>query len=127
MDWYGSNLKGIDRDRTPEAVYPDEVLDVVAREEDEEEENSDGEWSRPTCSDASRSPSPKPSSSLPPSTHLLSPLPPLPPLLKRKASGNIVAPRKVRKGSKRSKPVPIIFPETISIMLKLPPYIPETR
>ena len=43
MDWYGSNPEGIDRDRTPEAIYSDEVLGVVAKEEDEEEENSDGE------------------------------------------------------------------------------------
>ena len=26
LDWYGSNPEGIDRDRTPEAMYPDEVL-----------------------------------------------------------------------------------------------------
>ena len=43
MNWYGSNPEGIDYNRTPEAIYLDEVLDVVAREDDKEEENSDGE------------------------------------------------------------------------------------
>ena len=38
LDWYGSNPEGIDRDRTPEAMYPDEVIVVVATEEEEEEE-----------------------------------------------------------------------------------------
>ena len=109
LDWYGSNPEGIDR-RTPEAMYPDEVLDVVAKED---EEVSDGEWSRPTYSDASRSPSPRPSSSAP--------------SLKRKASGDVVAPKKARKGSKRSKPVPTMSPEAVSTILKLPPHTPETR
>ena len=109
LDWYGSNPEGIDRDRTPEAMYPDEILPLVVREEEEE---SDGEWSRPTYSDASRSPSP--TSSLHP-----------PPSLKRKASDNdVVVPRK---GTKRSKPVPVISSEAVSTMLKLPPHTPETR
>ena len=114
LEWYGSNPEGIDRDRTPEAMYPDEVLDVAWKEEDDDNDDSDGEWSRPTYSDASRSPSPKPSLHPPPS-------------LKRKASDDIVAPRKARKGSKRSKPVPIWSSEAVSTMLKLPPHTPETR
>lgn len=43
LDWYGNNPEGIDRDRISEAMYSDEVIDVVAREADEEEDNSDGE------------------------------------------------------------------------------------
>lgn len=76
LDWYGSNPEGIDRDRTPEAVYSDDIVPLVPEEEDS---GSDGEWSRPTYSDASRSPSPRPegSTSLPPSLH---------PPLERKAS-----------------------------------------
>ncbi len=42
LDWYGSNPEGIDRDRTPEAMYPDEVIGVVATEEEEEEEEEEG-------------------------------------------------------------------------------------
>ena len=42
-DWYGSNPEGIDRDRISEAMYSDEVIDVVAREADKEADNSDGE------------------------------------------------------------------------------------
>ena len=60
--------------------------------------------------------------SLPPSLHLP------PSSRKRKASeasgDDIVAPRK---GSKRSKPVPVMCLEAVSIMLQLPPYTPETR
>ena len=108
LEWYGSNPEGIDR-RTPEAMYPDEILDIVTKEE---EDDSDGEWSRPTYSDASRSPSP--TSSLHP-----------PPSRKRKASDNDVV--AARKGSKRSKPVPVISSEAVSTMLKLPPHTPETR
>ena len=112
LEWYGSNPEGIDRDRTPEAMYPDEVLDVAWKEEDDDND-SEGEWSRPTYSDASRSPSP----SLHP-----------PPSLKRKApeasDDDIVAPRK---GSKRSKPVPVMSSDAVSTMLKLPPHTPENR
>ena len=43
LDWYGSNPKGIDRDRTPEAIYLDEVLGVVATKEEEEEEEEEEE------------------------------------------------------------------------------------
>ena len=32
-----SNPEGIDRDRTPEAMYLDEVLDLVTKEEEEED------------------------------------------------------------------------------------------
>ncbi len=42
LDWYGSNPEGIDRDRTPEAIYPDEVLDLVAKEEDDDDSASEG-------------------------------------------------------------------------------------
>ena len=54
IDWYGSNPEGIDRDWIPAAEYSDEVISVVS----EEESDSEGEWSRPIYSDASRSPSP---------------------------------------------------------------------
>lgn len=122
MEWYSSNPEGIDRDRTPEAMYLDEVIDVAWKEEDDDND-SEGEWSRPIYSDASRSPSLKPSSFLhpPPSRYLF-------PSLKRKApeasDDDVVAPRK---GSKRSKSVPVMSSEAVSIMLKLPPYTPETR
>jgi hypothetical protein len=117
LEWYGSNPEGIDR-RTPEAMYPDEILDIVTKEE---EDDSDGEWSRPTYSDASRSPSPTSSLHPPPPPTSLHP----PPSRKRKASDNDVV--AARKGSKRSKPVPVISSEAVSTMLKLPPHTPETR
>lgn len=110
LEWYGSNPEGIDRDRTPKTIYPDEILDVAWKEEDDDND-SEGEWSRPTYSDASRSTSPKPSSPLhpPPSRHP-------PPSLKRKApeasdDDDVVAPRK---GSKRSKPVLVMSSEAVS-------------
>lgn len=40
LDWYGSNPEGIDRDRTPEAEYSDEIVPLVPEEEDSD---SDGE------------------------------------------------------------------------------------
>ena len=115
MEWYVSNP------RTPEAIYPDEVLDLVTKEEEEDDSASEGSWSGPTCSNASRLPSPQPSSlrDLPPSLHP-------PPSLKRKASDNVVSPRKTRKGSKRSKPVRVMS-KAASTMPKLPPNTPETR
>ena len=114
-DCYGSNPEGIDRDRTPEAMYSDEIVPLVPEEEDS---GSEGEWSRPTYSDASRSPSPLPegSTSLPPSLH---------PPVKRKASAPLD--KEHRKGTKRSKPTPLVEPELASTILKLPPHIPETR
>ena len=56
LDWYGSNPEGIDRDRTPPTIDSDDSLPAVVREHDSN--SSESEWSRPTYSDASRSPSP---------------------------------------------------------------------
>lgn len=98
IDWYGSNPEGIDRDRTPEAKYIDEVIPLVP----EEDSDSEGEWSRPTYSDASRSPSPPPK----PFT-----------FLKRKASDSLSndeathEQKPPRKGTKRSKQAPVVTPE----------------
>ncbi|KAF6238725.1 hypothetical protein HO173_003231 [Letharia columbiana] len=112
LDWYGSNPEGIDRDRTPEAEYSDEFLPL----KEEDSGSSDGEWSRPTYSDASRSPSPPSKPSTSPSSH------------KRKASTSLDERKEhPRKGSKRGKPAPVIPPELASTMLKLPPHTPETR
>ena len=113
LDWYGSNPEGIDRNRTPPTDYLDEILPFVQ----EEDSDSDGKWSRPTYSDASRSPLPsKPSSSLLP--------------LKRKTSSASLDEQKERpgrKGTKRAKLAPVADPELASTILKLPPDTPETR
>ena len=97
IDWYGSNPEGIDRDRTPEAEYSDEAIPVVS----EEDSDSEGEWSRPTYSDASRSPSPMSPKleSVPPSSTSSS-------TRKRKAESSLdasVDQKKPRKGTKRRK------------------------
>ncbi len=51
LDWYGSNLEGIDWDRPPP-----ESEDAMALLQKDESDLSDTEWSRGTYSDTSRSP-----------------------------------------------------------------------
>ncbi len=110
-DWYGSNPEGIDRDPTLEPCYSDELLPVV----DGEDSDSDGEWSRATYSDASRSPSPS------------KPFRP-PPSLKPKVIASLEDRKdQSRKGIKWSKSAPSITPKQTSTILKLPPRTPETR
>ena len=118
LDWYGSNPEGIDRNRIPDASYSDE--DMALNQEQDDSDPSDGEWSQPTYSNASRSPSPTLKSLLPPSHH---------PSRKRKASVLLDEDEKKepRKGTKRSKPTPAIGSEVASTMLKLPENTPATR
>ena len=52
LNWYGSNSEGIDRERTPDAMYFDEFFALDQEEHDSDPNN--GEWSQPTYSDASR-------------------------------------------------------------------------
>ena len=88
MDWYGSNPEGIDRDRK---FSDDDFLPLM---QEEDNNDSDGEWSRATYSDASRSSSPK--SIAPPSSSFL----------KRKAETSLDASidqKESRKGTKRRK------------------------
>ena len=56
--------------RTPEAVYSDEVLDPPLQKNNKDSDLSDGEQSRPIYSDALRSPSP-PLKALPESLPLI--------------------------------------------------------
>ena len=92
---------------------------LLQQEEEEEDKSdpSDGEWSRSTYSDASRSPS-SPPNVLPTSHH---------PAVKRKASSSLDKQNEPRKGTKRSKPTPVVPPEVASTMLKLPEDTPATR
>ena len=83
----------------------------------EQEDESDDEWSRGTYSDASRSPSP-PLKTLPTSYY---------PDVKRKASTSLDEQKEPRRGTKRSKAAPLIPPEVASTMLKLPEDTPATR
>lgn len=92
LDWYGSNPEGIDRDRTPNPCYSDDKLYPI-KESEHESSLSEGEWSQPTYSDASRSPSPA-LKTLPVSNH---------PAKKRKASISLDEQKEPRRGSKRSK------------------------
>ena len=115
LDWYGSNPEGIDRDRTPQAIDSDDSLPAVIQEEDSDP--SDSEWSRPTYSDASRSPSPIPKT-LSISLH---------PPLKRKASTSLDDRKEPRKGTTRSKIPPPMSLEVASTILKLPEDTPATR
>ena len=41
LDWYGSNPKGIDRDRTSDTVYFDEYMTL--NQEEDNSDSSDGE------------------------------------------------------------------------------------
>ena len=116
LDWYGSNPEGIDRDRTPEAFYSDDD-GLPMPPEDEDSDPSDEEWSQPTYSDASRSPSP-PLKSIPTSHY---------PAIKRKASTPLDSQREPRIGTKRRKVAPAISPEVASTILKLPEDAPDTR
>ena len=117
LDWYGSNPEGIDRSASLDA-YLDE--DMALNQEEDDSDPSDGEWSRSTYSDASRSPSPLLKPSLPLSHH---------PSHKRKASAplNGDEKKKPRKGTKRSKPAPPLTPEVASTLVVLPEDTLATR
>ena len=56
IDWYSSNPEEIDRDAPPPPSSDDDMA-LLQKEEEDESNPSDGEWSRGTYSDASRSPS----------------------------------------------------------------------
>ena len=76
----------------------------------EDSDSSDEEWSQPTYSDASRSPSP-PLKTLFTFHH---------PAVKRKASISLNEQKEPRREIKRSKAAPLISPEIASTILKLP-------
>ena len=86
-------------------------------QEVEDSHPSDGEWSQPTCSDASRSPSP-PLKSIP-TSHDLS--------VKRKASTPLDNKNEPRIDTKRCKVAPPNSPEVASTILQLPEDTSDTR
>ena len=86
-------------------------------QEVEDSDPSGGEWSQPTYSDASGSPSP-PLKFIPTSHH---------PAVKRKASTPLDSENEPRIGTKRCKVAPPITPEVASTILQLPEDTPDTR
>ena len=101
LDWYGSNPEGIDRNGPP----PQSSDDDMALLQDDSDP-SDGEWSRPIYSDASRSPLPS-SNTLSTSHH---------PPVKRKATTSLDKQEVAKKGIKRSKHTLAVASEVASTM-----------
>lgn len=87
--------------------YTDNQTRRILNQEEDDSDPSDGEWSQPTYSNASRSPSPTLKSFLPLSYY---------PSRKCKASAppNDEKKKEPRKGTKRSKPVPLLTPKVAS-------------